>query len=63
MVVPFNLTNPAVSCLGNHELDDGLETAQTLINKTKCPWLMTNLLDKETGNPILGLKSYHIVEA
>ena len=55
MVVPFNLMNPDVSCLGNHELDDGLETAKNLIDKTNCPWLMTNLIDKQTGNPILGL--------
>jgi len=55
MVVPFNLMHPDVSCLGNHELDDGLETAKNLIDKTNCPWLMTNLIDKQTGKPILGL--------
>jgi 2',3'-cyclic-nucleotide 2'-phosphodiesterase (5'-nucleotidase family) len=62
MVIPFNLMNPDVSCLGNHELDQGYETAKGLIDKTICPWLMTNLIDKSTGKPIMDLKPYHIIE-
>ena len=32
MVAPFNLMNPSVSCLGNHGLDHGYETAKKLID-------------------------------
>ena len=54
--------NVDVSCLGNHELDHGYEQAKKLIGQTKCPWLMSNLLDKATGKPIMDLEPFHIFE-
>ena len=63
MVYPFNRMNVDVSCLGNHELDAGLAKGLELINKTNCPWILTNLLQVDTGmKPILGLKPFHVIE-
>ena len=62
MVKPFEKLNVDVSCLGNHELDHGIENAMKLMAKTECPWLMTNLIDKITGDPICGCKAYHIAD-
>ncbi len=46
MVFPFEQLNVDISCLGNHELDFGIQKAKELIAKTSCPWIITNLLDK-----------------
>lgn len=62
MVFPFETLNVDISCLGNHELDHGLETAVNLMAKTSCPWIMTNLLEKDTGNPIAACKPFHVLE-
>jgi len=51
-----------ISCLGNHELDRGYETAKKLIDKTNCPWIISNLVDKTTKKPVLGLAPYHMSE-
>ena len=50
MVVPFEKFNCDVNCLGNHELDFGYKEAINLMEKTSSPWLMTNLLEKKSGN-------------
>ena len=60
MVKPFNHMNVDVSCLGNHELDFGIEKCKELIEKTKCPWIITNVQSKEKKEPICGLKDHFI---
>ena len=45
MVKPFNRMNVDISCVGNHDLDLGLEHAEKLMKKTNCPWILTNLVD------------------
>ena len=62
MIMPFERLNVDVSCLGNHELDHGLKTAKELLSKTSCPWLMTNLVNVDDEQPILGCKAYHIAD-
>ena len=62
MIFPFETLNVDVSCLGNHELDHGLEQAVELMKETSCPWIMTNLIEKDTGNPIANCKPYHVLE-
>jgi len=49
MIAPFNRLNVDISCLGNHELDRGIEYAAKLIGQTNCPWILSNLLEKSTG--------------
>ena len=56
MVEPFNALNIDASCLGNHELDHGMETCEGLLAKTNCPWLMSNLHWKDSGEPICTCK-------
>jgi len=59
----LNMLNIDVSCLGNHELDHGVDTAKSLIAKTKFPWLMANLLNIKEGNkPIADCQPYYILE-
>ena len=62
MVEPFNALNIDVSCLGNHELDHGIKMAESLIAKTNCPWLMSNLHWKDSGEPICSCKKSVLVE-
>jgi len=46
MIWPFNQMNVDIACLGNHEMEMGLEKARELIDQTNCPWIITNLLSK-----------------
>jgi len=63
IIKPFNLMNVDVSCLGNHELDNGPEVAKDLIYKTSSPWVMSNIVSqKDDMKPILGLKPYHVIK-
>jgi len=64
MLKPFNRMNVDVSCLGNHELEIGIEHGKELIKETNCPWVMSNLveLDKES-KPIADCEPYAILEA
>ena len=53
MVSVFNSLNVKVSCLGNHDLDFGIERMKELVSMTSpCEWLISNLTIKETGKPI-----------
>ena len=63
MVKPFNRLNVNISCLGNHELDMGLAKARELIDQTNCPWILSNLLEKDKGlKPVCGLEPMHVLE-
>ena len=63
MVYPFEQFNVDVACLGNHELDMGIEHAKTLISQTSCPWIMSNLYEKDKDMaPIAGLAPYHVLQ-
>jgi len=62
MVAPFNRLNVDICCLGNHEVDKGMKRAKELIDKTNCPWIISNLLEKSDGRPIASLEPYHILE-
>lgn len=63
MVYPFEQFNVDISCLGNHELDMGIEHAVNLIGQTSCPWIMSNLFEKDKGmKPIAGLSPHHVLE-
>lgn len=47
MLYPFERFGVDISCLGNHELDMGIEHAKQLIGQTSCPWIMSNLFEKD----------------
>jgi len=42
--------------------DFGLETLGELVEKTTFPWLMSNVIDNETGRPLADGKITHIME-
>ena len=57
MVFPFEQLNVDVSCLGNHELDLGIDKAEELIKKTSCTWILSNMIEIDKGNrPIAGVR-------
>ena len=63
MIDPFNKLNVDISCLGNHELDNGFEHAEKLVKKTNCPWILSNLEDKSKGNkPLAGVLPHLCLE-
>ena len=52
MVPSFNSIGVDVACIGNHDLDFGIEQMDTVLRKTmkplgKCQWVMTNLLTED----------------
>lgn len=63
MVMPFNQLNVDVSCVGNHELDMGIEHGKKLIAETNCPWILTNLIEKNKDRrPLCGVEPFHVLE-
>jgi 2',3'-cyclic-nucleotide 2'-phosphodiesterase (5'-nucleotidase family) len=49
MVAPLNAIKTSVACLGNHELDFGVEQFQSLAADCTFPWLCANVLDPAHG--------------
>lgn len=63
MIKPFNSLNVDISCVGNHELDMGIEHGKKLIAETNCPWILTNLVEKDKGRkPLCGVEPFHVLE-
>ncbi|EDN04962.1 2'3'-cyclic-nucleotide 2'-phosphodiesterase [Histoplasma capsulatum] len=52
-MVPFlNQAGTDVACIGNHDLDFGVEQFQHLRNQCKFPWLLANVLDPALGDGV-----------
>lgn len=51
-----------VACVGNHDLDFGVERFQELSEMCEFPWLLSNILWKNNKEPLWGTKLYHIIE-
>ena len=43
-------------------LDFGIDTLMEHVEKTNFPWLMSNVIDNETGRPLADGKITHIME-
>ena len=57
MLKVFNSLNCKVSCLGNHDLDFGVETMKDLTGRTApCKWLISNI--NVEGKPIGDLQTF-----
>lgn len=50
------------SVFGNHDFDFGLEVLSERVAETNCPWLMSNVIDNETGRPLGDGKITHVVD-
>ncbi|KAF2726005.1 Metallo-dependent phosphatase [Polychaeton citri CBS 116435] len=55
MVPVLNAFNTSVSCLGNHDLDFGVEQFRYLAGLCEFPWLCANVLES-SGEPLAGCK-------
>ncbi|KXT15712.1 hypothetical protein AC579_124 [Pseudocercospora musae] len=52
MLAPLNNIGTDVACLGNHDLDFGVEQFQSLAKKCNFPWLCANVLDPALGEEV-----------
>mmetsp|Transcript_5095 Transcript_5095/g.7038 ORF Transcript_5095/g.7038 Transcript_5095/m.7038 type:complete len:645 (+) Transcript_5095:216-2150(+) len=52
MAPSLNLLEIKAACLGNHDLDFGIETFESLRDDTNFPWIASNVIDKESGYPL-----------
>lgn len=52
MIGPLNQLDTDVACLGNHDLDFGVEQFQLLAAQCKFPWLCANVLDPALGHDV-----------
>jgi len=51
-----------IACIGNHDFDFGTGQLMNLVSKCNFPWLMANVLDKETGKPYANAKATHMMD-
>ncbi|XP_065369578.1 protein 5NUC isoform X1 [Calliphora vicina] len=61
MVPVLNAVGTHCAVFGNHDFDHGLDVLVELIKKTPFPWLMSNVVDNETGRPLGGGKISHFI--
>lgn len=63
MVPILNRIKTDVACLGNHDLDFGVEQFMYLAEQCEFPWLCANVVDPAVGGPIGKLKGTHLFES
>ncbi|EIN11144.1 Metallo-dependent phosphatase [Punctularia strigosozonata HHB-11173 SS5] len=51
-----------ISVAGNHEFDFGYPRLKELINNTNFPWLLSNIVDTNTGKVPEPMKEIHVLE-
>ncbi|XP_045472660.1 mannosylglucosyl-3-phosphoglycerate phosphatase isoform X3 [Harmonia axyridis] len=61
MVPVLNEIGTHCAVLGNHDFDHGLQVLSQWVPKCKFPWLMSNVLDNETGRPLGEGRITHVV--
>lgn len=54
MVPILNHIGVHVASLGNHDFDFGIEELQKRMEEFSFPWLLSNVLDRKTGEPLAG---------
>ncbi|KZV84073.1 Metallo-dependent phosphatase [Exidia glandulosa HHB12029] len=62
MVPVMNELAPDVTVVGNHDVDFGVPHLAKLIKDCKFPWLLSNVVDKDTGRVPEPFKEFHILE-
>ncbi|KAH0473406.1 MAG: hypothetical protein KVP17_001552 [Porospora cf. gigantea B] len=63
MVPFFNLLKVHTACVGNHDLDFGVDQMEYLIGSCQCPWVLSNVMDAYNPDMPLGSsRSYRIFE-
>jgi 5'-nucleotidase len=61
MIPVLNKAQTACAVFGNHDFDHGLDVLEKWVKKTNFPWLMSNVIDNETGRPLGDGKISHII--
>lgn len=61
MVPVLNDIGTHCAVFGNHDFDHGLEVLSQWVAQTEFPWLMSNVLDNETGRPLGEGRITHVV--
>lgn len=61
MIPVLNKVGTHCAVLGNHDFDHGLEVVTEHIAKSTFPWLMSNVIDNETGRPLGSGRNKHVV--
>jgi len=61
MVPILNSFNINTACVGNHDFDFGLDALEQLIGDCNFPWLMANVLNKETKEPLGGMQRARMI--
>lgn len=58
------LNDIRVDCavFGNHEFDYGVDNLIEFVKRTTFPWLLSNVIDKETSNQLGDGQVFHIIE-
>lgn len=62
MVPVLNKLDVRCAVFGNHDFDFGIDILQERVEKTNFPWLISNVIDNETGQPLADGKVSHIVD-
>ncbi|KAJ1928719.1 hypothetical protein IWQ60_001819 [Tieghemiomyces parasiticus] len=62
MVPVLNSLNIDVACYGNHDFDFGIDVLEKLSGQCNFPWLLTNVVDRESGGNIARASPYHLLE-
>lgn len=62
MIDVLNECGIECAVFGNHEFDFGLDVLSQWVARTHFPWLMSNVIDNETGRPLGDGKITHVIE-
>ncbi|XP_075233832.1 mannosylglucosyl-3-phosphoglycerate phosphatase isoform X2 [Lycorma delicatula] len=62
MSIVLNACGVNCAVFGNHDFDFGLEVLSERVAETKFPWLMSNVIDNETGRPLGDGKITHVLD-
>jgi 5'-nucleotidase/UDP-sugar diphosphatase len=58
----LNEIQPDAEVVGNHDLDFGFDAVQNFSDESEFPWLMANVVQSDSGDPIPGTEPYTVVE-
>lgn len=62
MVPVLNDIKVDCAVFGNHEFDYGVDNLIEFVKKTSFPWLLSNVIDKETSNQLGDGQVFHIIQ-
>jgi len=62
MVLVMNMIGTHCAVFGNHDFDYGLDVFTERREKSDFPWIISNVIDNESGQPLGGGKVYHTMD-